>query len=97
MSAGHHRSLFLAAYDIRDHGRLRRALKAVKQYSSGGQKSAYECSLAPNDIRDLFSNMRDVMDLDEDSFGLIPLDPRRRVLTLGRALKPADPDFFYFG
>lgn len=91
------RSLHLAAYDIRDPARLRRALKAVKRYASGGQRSAHECWLTLQDIHELLGDMREVMDADEDCFGLIPLDPRRGVLTLGRAIKPVDPDFFYFG
>lgn len=91
------RTLHLAAYDIREPARLRRALKAVKHYASGGQRSAHECWLSANEIRELLSDMGDAMDLQADSFGLIPLDPRRGVLTLGRALKPVDPDFFYFG
>lgn len=97
MSGGTSRTLFLAAYDVRDEARLRRALKAVMQYFSGGQKSAYECWLSPVDIRALLGDVREVIDPDQDSFGLIPLDPRRGVLTLGRGIKPADPDFFYFG
>lgn len=91
------RGLFLAAYDIRDAARLRHALKAVRSFASGGQKSAHECWLAPADIRALLADMRELMDQDEDSFALIPLDTRRGVVTLGRGLKPADPDFFYFG
>lgn len=97
MSGLSRRNLFLAAYDVRDDARLRRILKAVRQYASGGQKSAHECWLATQDVKALLGDLRDLMALDEDSFGLIPLDPRRGVLTLGRALKPADPDFFYFG
>ncbi len=91
------RSLFLAAYDIRDPSRLRRALKAVRCFASGGQKSAHECWLDPSDTRELLDSMRDLMDADEDSFVLISLDTRRGVVALGCGLQPADPDFFYFG
>lgn len=91
------RSLHVAAYDIRDAARLRRALKAVKSYASGGQKSAHECWLAPAETVSLMDDMRGVMDACEDRFALIQLDPRRSVITLGCASVPADPDFYYFG
>ena len=32
------RQLFLAAYDVRDDGRLRRALHVLRDYTCGGQK-----------------------------------------------------------
>lgn len=91
------RSLYLAAYDIRDDNRLRHALKAVRVFASGGQKSAHECWLSPADTGVLMNDMRQLIDADEDSFVLVPLDPRRGAVALGRALKPADPDYFYFG
>ncbi len=91
------RSLYLAAYDVTDDNRRRRVLKAVRRYSSGGQKSALECWLTAPDIRALIADVRDELDPDEDRFGLLPLDPRRGVFTLGRALQPSDPDFLYFG
>lgn len=91
------RALFLAAYDIRDRKRLRRALRVVKGFASGGQRSAYECWLSPTDARKLLGEMREVTDTSEDQFALIPLDPRREAITLGIALKPVDPAFHYFG
>lgn len=91
------RSLFLAAYDIAEPKRLRRALRVIKNYACGGQKSAYECWLAESDIPKLLEGMREVIDSDQDQFALIPLDPRRKTFALGVALAPADPSFFYFG
>lgn len=91
------RSLFLAAYDIREPARLRRALRVIKNYACGGQKSAYECWLAEADIPRVLEGMRDVMDSSEDQFALIPLDSRRKTFALGIAVAPTDPTFFYFG
>lgn len=91
------RSLLLAAYDVRDDARLRRILKAVKSYSSGGQKSAHECWLAPSEVRSLLAETSGLLESSEDRFALVPIDPRRGVVTLGCATKPADPDFYYFG
>lgn len=38
-----------------------------------------------------------VLNLREDSFLLIRLDPRQRVHTLGLAIPPSNPDWFYVG
>ena len=38
-----------------------------------------------------------VLDEQVDRFFLLRLDPRSRVYTLGEAVAPADPPYFYFG
>ncbi len=40
------RTLYLVAYDVRRPSRLRKALRVLKDYASGGQKSAFECYLS---------------------------------------------------
>ncbi|MEA3643999.1 MAG: CRISPR-associated endonuclease Cas2, partial [Lamprobacter sp.] len=40
-----HRTLYIAAYDVSDNARLRDALKVLKGYASGRQKSVFECFL----------------------------------------------------
>lgn len=92
-----HRKLYLAAYDVRQPARLPKALRVVKGYASGGQKSAYECWLTFSERGSLQAEIADVLDLTEDSFALIPLAPRRPLITLGVAREPCDPDFFYIG
>lgn len=90
-----HRSLHIAAYDVRDPKRLRRALDLLKQYSSGGQKSVHECFLTDAEKQRLLSEAEEVMDFREDHFLVVALDPRSRVRTLGIAVPPADPPFYY--
>jgi CRISPR-associated protein Cas2 len=41
--------------------------------------------------------MADILDLEEDRFMLLPLAHPDGIRTLGIAVKPADPDFFYVG
>lgn len=89
------RRLYLAAYDVAHHRRLRLSLELVKGYATGGQKSAYECWLSEGEKSALLHDMALVLEEDEDSFLLIGLDPRSRVETLGTAETPADPDLFY--
>lgn len=91
------RDLYIAAYDIRSPRRLRAALKLVKAQATGGQKSAYECFLTETERGSLLEDMRGVLDASEDRFLLIRLDPRARVHTLGVAVAPQDPPFFYHG
>lgn len=91
------RDLYIAAYDIASPRRLRVALKLVKAQAIGGQKSAYECFLTQAERTALLDGMRAVLDRGEDRFLLIRLDPRARVHTLGVAVAPEDPPFFYHG
>jgi len=91
------RHLFLAAYDVADPGRLRRMLVAVKRYATGGQKSLFECWLTKSERRALLAATRDEMDLEEDRFFLLRLDPRCKPQLLGVALPPTNPEFFYYG
>jgi len=90
------RNLWLAAYDVRDPKRLRLALRVLKAYSTGGQRSVFECFLTEAERTRLLAEIQQVL-APEDSFLLVMLDPRSPVRTLGIAVPPADPPFFYIG
>jgi CRISPR-associated protein Cas2 len=92
-----HRQLYIAAYDIRKPRRLRAALKVVRAYASGGQKSVFECYLSQGEKRALLFEIKAVIDLEEDRFFLLKLDGRCQVITLGRAVPPQDGQFYYVG
>lgn len=91
------RDLYLAAYDVCEPRRLNAALKLARAYATGGQKSVHELFLTPAERLQLVDGMRALIDMETDRFLLIRLDPRSRVHALGRALAPADPDYFYVG
>lgn len=91
------RTLYLGAYDVSDPARLRRALHAVKAYATGGQKSAYECFLTEAERAALLDELGAILDPAEDAFLLLRLDSRATVHTLGIAVPPEDPPFFYHG
>jgi len=91
------RQLFIAAYDISDSKRLRKVLKVVRAYASGGQKSVYECFLTMNEKSSLLAEVCAVMDVSEDRFFLLKLDTRCRVITLGKAVPPQGGAFYYIG
>ncbi|MCS6953257.1 MAG: CRISPR-associated endonuclease Cas2 [Bryobacterales bacterium] len=90
------RSLWIAAYDVRDPKRLRLALQVLKAYSIGGQKSVFECFLTDGERGRLLAEAAAVL-APEDSFLMVRLDPRSRIFTLGIAVPPEDPPFFYVG
>ncbi|MGR9053908.1 MAG: CRISPR-associated endonuclease Cas2 [Gammaproteobacteria bacterium] len=92
-----HRQLYLVAYDIRNAKRLRKALKIVRAYASGGQKSVYECFLTAAEKEALLQEMESVVDAAEDRLVLLKPDAHCRVLTLGKAVPPQDGSFYYIG
>lgn len=91
------RNLYLAAYDISSPERLRAALYTLKAYACGRQKSVFECFLDRTERQQLVAEIRAILDLKTDRFLLLPLADAKGVATLGVAVAPADPDFFYVG
>lgn len=91
------RDLYLAAYDISEPRRLSAALKATRAYATGGQRSVHEIYLTAAERLQLVQDIGSLIDLATDRFLLLRLDPRSRVHTLGKAVAPADPDYFYLG
>ena len=91
------RSLYLVAYDVRDPKRLRAALKAVRAFATGGQKSVHECFLTDGERRQLVRNLGEAIEPAVDQAIVLRLDPRGQIETLGVGIKPTDPPFFYVG
>ena len=91
------RQLFLAAYDVRDDSRLRRALHVLRDYTCGGQKSVFECYLTISERKRLISRVLGVIDESEDFFLIVPLRQSAPVKTIGTATPPADDNFLYIG
>ncbi len=91
------RRLYLVAYDISAPRRLRAALHCVRAWATGGQKSVHECWLTAAELRQLRRRMLRIMDESEDSLLIIRLDPRQKPQTLGLAIAPQDPPWFYAG
>ncbi|NRT58046.1 CRISPR-associated endonuclease Cas2 [Sphaerotilus uruguayifluvii] len=91
------RHLYLAAYDIREDRRRVAALKMLRGYATGGQKSVHEVWLTEAEKRRMLDEIVWLIDDSTDRFFLLRLDPRQRTLTLGVGEAPSDPDFFYVG
>ncbi|HMY01316.1 MAG TPA: CRISPR-associated endonuclease Cas2, partial [Agitococcus sp.] len=67
------RQLFLAAYDVREPKRLKKALHVLRDYTCGGQKSVFECYLTIAERQRLISRVLGVIDESEDFFLIVPL------------------------
>ncbi|MEI6415795.1 MAG: CRISPR-associated endonuclease Cas2 [Pseudomonadota bacterium] len=89
------RRFYLAAYDVTDPPRLQAALRVLKNYSTGGQKSVFECFLTEGEKEALVLEVKNTLDLTSDRFLLMPVT--ETVSTLGIAIAPCDPDFYYVG
>ncbi len=90
------RDLYLAAYDVTDPERLQAALHVLKGYACGRQKSVFECFLTERERQALVDEVRAVLDLTRDRFLLLPLG-ESAVRTLGIAVPPSNPEFYYVG
>lgn len=91
------RTLYLAAYDISCHRRLRKALYILRGFASGGQKSVFECFLTATEKQILLDDMALVINPLEDRFILLRLAGAKHVRTLGKAVLPQDGSFYYVG
>ncbi|HHJ38559.1 MAG: CRISPR-associated protein Cas2 [Methylothermaceae bacteria B42] len=91
------RGLYLVAYDVRDPKRLRAALHITRHYATGGQKSVHECWMTEAEKGHLLHDLAQVLDDRCDSLLIIRLDPRQKMRTLGKAVQPDNPGWFYLG
>ncbi len=91
------RKLHIAAYDVKDPKRLRQMLYIVKDYATGGQKSAYECYLSKIEHQQLIHRVMQTLDLTEDRFACIELRQSNQPKTLGKAIQPQNLNYFFIG
>jgi CRISPR-associated protein Cas2 len=91
------RTLYLIAYDITEDKRLNRVREFLKGYSTGGQKSVYECFLTDGELNYVKEKLGRLIDEEEDRVHIFTMDARSRTHTLGIAVQPNDPEYFYIG
>lgn len=91
------RTLYLIAYDIREDKRLNSVRYFLKGYSTGGQKSVYECFLTDGEIKFVMSRIRMLILEIEDRVHIFRMDGRSRTHAIGIAVQPKDPEYFYIG
>lgn len=91
------RTLYLILYDITDNKRLARVRTLLKGYSTGGQKSVYECFLTEGELKAVSGRLGRLIAPAEDRLHIFQMDGRSRTHALGLALNPKDPAYFYIG
>ncbi len=91
------RPLFIIAYDISDDNRLNRLRKLLKGYSTGNQKSVYECFLTEGELKEIIEEITLIIDESCDRVHIFQFDFRRRIHSLGIGVPPKDPAYFYIG
>ncbi len=91
------RTLYLIAYDVTDDKRLTHVRHFLKGYSTGGQKSVYECFLTDGEAKYVEAHLGSLIQQDEDRVHIFQMDGRSRTHTLGIAVQPKDPAYFYIG
>jgi CRISPR-associated protein Cas2 len=91
------RTLYLIAYDIADGRRLNRVRYFLKGYSTGGQKSVYECFLTDGELGMVSDALQHLIKEEEDRIHIFTMDGRSHTHALGIGLQPRDPAYFYIG
>jgi CRISPR-associated protein Cas2 len=91
------RTLYLIAYDITNDRRLNCVRQFLKGYSTGGQKSVYECFLTDGEFRYVKRKLERLIDGEDDRVHIFTMDGRSRTHALGIAVQPKDPEYFYIG
>jgi CRISPR-associated protein Cas2 len=83
--------LYLVAYDVatttpKGRRRLRQVARACKDYGQRVQKSVFECLVEPQQWLLLRSSLTEIIDPEEDSLRIYPLDEnvRRRIEHIGK-------------
>ena len=87
------RTLYLVGYDVACPLRLRRLGRFLRGYRVEGQKSAYECWVAPAEFEEIRAGIRDRIDAGEDRVHIFQLDPRMEVRCFGTAVTFAPRPF----
>lgn len=91
------RALYLIAYDITDEKRLNRVRHVLKGYSTGGQKSVYECFLTDDELASIVEELNLLIDEQSDRVHIFQVERRAKLYVLGTAILPKDPLYFYIG
>lgn len=90
------RTNYIVTYDIRDPKRLRKVFKACRDYGQHLQLSVFECDLNGAEKIDFESQLRGLINSEEDQVLFIALGPsesrgERVIAALGQSYIRVDP------
>ena len=81
------RKASLIAYDIRCDRRRRQLLRCLRAWSLDAQYSVFECELSQREAEELFIQLGEMIDPEEDALLLAWLDPKRRARPLTKGAR----------
>ena len=90
---GNNRLLILLAYDISAPKDLATVRRRLKPFAIGGQKSFYECWVTPSELRDLTTDIKQIIDTQTDRVHLFELHESEFTLFLGEARRQSKEPF----
>ncbi len=93
------RWIYIIAYDSPDSKRRAKMLDRVEGFGMDPQLSFHECHLSRGETRELWNELLDCHNADEDRLLLLRLDPRNATWRLGKQephSRPANP-IIYIG
>lgn len=76
------------AYDIVSNRRRRQARRCLKTWSLDGQYSLFECELSVPEATELFLQLGEIIDPDEDKLLLGWLDAKRKCRAITKCATP---------
>jgi len=76
------------AYDVVCDRRRRQARRCVRAWSLDGQYSLFECELTHTEATELFLQLSEILDSDEDKLMLGWLDKKRNCRAVTRCATP---------
>ena len=90
------RKLYLVCYDIADKKDRNNVRRIVKSFSSGGQKSAYECYLSSAEFN-LLINLTRAHITPTDNLVIQPINEKMTVRVIGLGMCPSPINSHYIG
>jgi CRISPR-associated protein Cas2 len=81
------RRLAIVAYDIASNRRRRAVLRVLARWRLEGQKSVHECRLDPEEAAELYLQLRELIDPDNDHLLLVWSPDAAPTASLGLAAK----------
>ena len=80
-----HREPYIIAYDISCPRRQHRARKLLRGYSTGGQKSLFECWLTQKELQNLYATLSAELQTQTDRLHIFHLTENTEARLLGKA------------
>ena len=77
----------IIAYDIVSDKRRRRVFRCLQSWSLDAQYSVFECDLSWREAEELFIQLSDLIDPDEDTLMLAWLDKKRKAQAVTKGAR----------